>query len=139
MNLSMERSILITTILFTLLPSLAAATSCIRDEEQIAELSEKHQPDIDFEVHKSGNEFDVYIDFPTEIEGKDFSRVAVFSVNDGAISFMAPLSAGPKGEKLHTWFIVGSDLALTNKVQITYGTPCGLILEYDIPFSEARE
>lgn len=139
MNLAMKNSLLVTSILFTLQPSLAAATSCIRDEEQIAALSEKHQPSIDFEIYKSGKEFDVYVDFPTEIEGEDFSGVAVVLVNDGAISFMAPLSAGPKGEKLHTWFVVGLDLALTNKVQITYGTSCGLMLEYDIPFSDARE
>ena len=135
----MKINLLAATILFTLLPTLAAATSCIRHEEQIAELSEVHQRNIVFEIYKSGKEFDVYVDFPTKIDGEEFSRVAVFLVNDGAVSFMAPLSAGPKGEKLHTWFVIESGLALTNKVQITYGAPCGLILEYDIPFSEAKE
>lgn len=107
-------------------------------EEEIAELSEKHQLSIDFEIYKSREEFDVYVDSPTQIEGQGFSRIAVFLVN-GAISFMAPLFAAPKGEKLHTWFVVRSDLSPSNKVQVTYGTPCGLMLEYDIPFSEAKE
>ena len=137
--MALRNSLLSYMILLTLVPSLSAATSCIRDEERIDELSEKYQPNVEFEIYKSGKEFDVYVDFPAEIDGEDFSRVAVFLVNDGVISFMAPLSSGPKGEKLHTWFVVGSDFASTNKVQITYGTACGLILEYDIPFLEARE
>ena len=135
----MKNSLLVTAILSALLPSITAATSCFRDEVQIAELSAKYQPNVTFEIYRSGAEYDVSVDFPVRIEGEGFSQVTVYLSNDGMISFMAPLFAGPKGERLHTWFVVGSASASKNTLQITYGSKCGLLLEYDIPFSEARK
>ena len=138
-DLPMKQSLLVPAILLVLLPAWSAATTCIRDEGRIAELSEKHHVDVKFDIHKSGNEFDVYVYFPRMIDGLDFTQVNLYLVNEGIISFMGALAAGPNGEMMHAAFVVGSDVAPTKKIQIVYGSPCELLLEYDIPLAEAEE
>ena len=92
-----------------------------------------------FDVNKLGEEIVISVEFPSKLDGENFSRISLYRAVDGTYSFLVPLESFDSGDKLKTWFELASDLALNAGIEIVYGGDCGLVIEYKIPFAEVAK